>query len=64
MIILIVKIIIFIVILIMVFNFTLKKYAGKYIDNYSEVMNHIYYSRNPEKDKVEFTQSMIQIKIK
>ena len=51
MIILIVKIIIFIVILIMVFNFTLKKYVGNYIDNYSEVMNHIYYSRNPDKDQ-------------
>ena len=51
MIILIVKIIIFIVILILVFNFTLKKYSGKYIDNYSEVMNYLYYSRNPDKDK-------------
>ena len=51
MIILIVKIIIFIVILIMVFNFTLKKYVGNYIDNYSEVMNHLYYSRNPDKDQ-------------
>lgn len=50
MILIVVKIIIFIVILILIYNFTLKKYVGKYVDNYDEIMNHMYYTNNSDKD--------------
>ena len=61
MIILITKIIIFIVILILLYFFTLKKYVGKYIDNYGEIINHLYYSNNPSKDKTGIYNSNIKL---